>query len=170
MTKPLPLVSQTSALSVVGTQQKQLVPSRQQKLRNNVSFNDNRQNKLTSDSSLWLVNNVHGKPNRTQRVVHLVQALHLCAMVAAVHLLLTLSSGYVLCSRLMWAVTVKCHLLLGVRLRRMLQTMVSALVGQVALPLRCGSTPTTTTGRITNLVTIGICRRLLGWMTRSFQP
>nr|DAP75591.1 MAG TPA: hypothetical protein [Caudoviricetes sp.] len=169
-TKPLPLVSQTSVLSVAGTQQKPLVPSRQQKLKSSESFNDNRQSKLTNDNSPWLVNNVHGKPNRTQRVEHLVQVLHLCATVAVVQQLLTLLSGCVQCSRLTQVVTAKSHLLPGVRLLHTLQTMVSALVGQVVLPLRCGSMLMTATGRTTKKVTNGICRRLLGWMTRSFQP
>nr|DAS43831.1 MAG TPA: YABBY protein [Caudoviricetes sp.] len=170
MTKPLPHVSLTSVLSVVGTLQKPLVPSRQQKLRSSESFNDNRQSKLTNDNSLWLVSNVHGRHSRTQQVEHLVQVLHLCATVAVVHRLLTSLSVFVPCSKLTQVVTVRCHLLPGVRLQHTLQTMVSASVVQVALPLRCGSTPTTITGKTINLVTIGICRRLLGWMIRSFQP
>nr|DAJ13009.1 MAG TPA: hypothetical protein [Podoviridae sp. ctK5Q1] len=170
MTKPLPHVSQTSVLSVVGMQQKPLVPSRQQKLKSSESFNDNRQSKLTSDNSLWLVSNVHGKLARTQQVEHPVQVLPLCVMVAVEVLLLTSLSACVQCFKLTQGVTVRCHLLPGVRLLHTLQTMVFASVGQVALPLRCGSTPMIATGKTTNLVTISTCRRLLGWMILSFQP
>nr|DAX72351.1 MAG TPA: hypothetical protein [Caudoviricetes sp.] len=171
-TKPLPLVSQTSVLSVVGTQQKPLVPSRQQRLKSSESSNDNRQSKPTNDNSLWLVSNVHGKLHKLPVLYVAAEVVVLSTAVAVVEAvvprLISLSVS-VLCSKLIQAETVRCLLLSGVRWLHTLQTMVSASVGQAALLLRCGSTLMIATGKTINSVTIGICRRLLGWMILSFQ-